>query len=72
MAKTMAEGAAKYGTGNWQKGMPVEVCLNHAMRHVVEYLKGDRSEEHLAHAACNLLMAIDLEAQACQRPSKTM
>ena len=58
MAKTMAEGAIKYGESNWQKGMPIEDCLNHAIRHQYLWLEGDRSEDHLAHAACNLMMAI--------------
>lgn len=71
-ALVMGEGAKRYGENNWQKGFPVPDVLNHALAHIVNYLAGDRTEDHLAHAACNLLMAIDLEAQACQRPSKTM
>ena len=71
MAKTMAEGAIKYGTNNWQKGMPIEDCLNHAIRHQYLWLEGDRSEDHLAHAACNLMMAIHfLENPTCQPASK--
>jgi hypothetical protein len=58
VAMTMAEGAAKYGEHNWQKGMPIGDTLNHAIAHVYSFLSGDRSEEHLSHAAANLLMAI--------------
>jgi hypothetical protein len=54
----MAEGAIKYGEHNWQKGMPIGDTLNHALAHVYNFLSGDRSEEHLSHAAANLLMAI--------------
>ncbi len=55
LAETCAEGAAKYGEHNWQKGIPASVMLNHAIRHIYLYLAGDDSEDHLAHAAWNLL-----------------
>jgi hypothetical protein len=58
---TMSEGAAKYGEHNWQKGFPVNDILNHALAHVFKYLSGDRAEDHLGHAAANLLMAIHTE-----------
>jgi hypothetical protein len=58
IAETYAEGAAKYGDNNWQKGMPVSDLLNHAIRHVYLFLGGDRSEPHLAHATWNLMAAI--------------
>jgi hypothetical protein len=62
-AATMARGAERYGEGNWQKGIPVRDCLNHALAHIFKYLEGDQSEDHLAHAACNLLMSCDLEGK---------
>ena len=55
LAETCAEGAAKYGEHNWQKGIPASVMLNHAIRHIYLYLNGDNSEDHLAHAAWNIL-----------------
>ena len=58
VARTCAEGAAKYGDFNWERGMPVHDLINHGLRHIYRYLSGDRSEEHLAHAAWNLLSAI--------------
>ena len=61
VARTCAEGAAKYGDWNWEKGMPVHDLLNHAIAHVYQYLSGDRSEPHLPHAAWNLLAAIHSE-----------
>jgi hypothetical protein len=42
LAETCAEGAAKYGEHNWQKGIPASVMLNHAIRHIYLYLAGDR------------------------------
>ncbi len=50
LAKTYAEGSAKYGDYNWERGMPVHDLLNHALRHIFKYLGGDRSEDHLGHA----------------------
>jgi len=58
VARTCAEGAAKYGDFNWEKGMPVHDLLNHALAHIYQFLAGDRSEPHLPHAAWNVLAAI--------------
>ncbi len=62
VARTCAEGAEKYSDFNWEAGMPVNDLLNHAIRHVYQYLAGDRSEDHLPHAAWGLLAAIHSEA----------
>jgi hypothetical protein len=62
LARTYAEGARKYSDLNWERGMPVHDMLNHAIRHIFMYLSGDRSEDHLPHAAWNLLGAIHSEA----------
>ena len=58
VARTCAEGAEKYGEFNWEKGQPVPDILNHAIKHIYEFLSGDRSEDHLGHAAWNLMAAI--------------
>jgi hypothetical protein len=58
LARTYAEGAKKFGAFNWENGMPVADLLNHAVAHVYKWLGGDRSEDHLAHAAWGLLGAI--------------
>lgn len=55
LAETCAEGARKYGDHNWQKGIPASEMLNHAVRHIYLWLEGDRAEDHLAHAAWNIL-----------------
>jgi len=60
IAEAMAQGAAKYGEQNW-RGLPVSNCINHALRHINQFLIGDRTENHLSHAAANLLMAIDIQ-----------
>jgi hypothetical protein len=58
LAQTYAEGAEKFGPCNWENGMPVTDLLNHAIAHVYKFLGGDRTEDHLGHAAWNLLGAI--------------
>lgn len=58
LARTYAEGANKFGPFNWENGMPVTDLLNHAIAHVYKFLNGNRDEDHLAHAAWNLLGAI--------------
>jgi hypothetical protein len=55
LAETCAEGAVKYGDVNWQKGIPASQMLNHAIRHLFLWLEGDDREDHLAHAAWNIL-----------------
>jgi hypothetical protein len=54
LAETLAEGASKYGAWNWMKGIPSSNCLGHALNHLALYADGDRSEDHLGHAICNL------------------
>lgn len=61
LAETMKEGFDKYGTYNWERGMPIGDILNHGLRHIFEYLSGDRSEDHLAHATWNLMAAMHME-----------
>lgn len=56
------EGAQTHGDRNWEKGMPLSVSINRAMRHLVLYLSGDTSEDHLAHAAVNMDFAMHMEA----------
>lgn len=58
LARTYAEGAEKFGEFNWENGMPVTDLLNHAIAHLFKFLSGDRSEDHLGHAAWNILGAV--------------
>jgi hypothetical protein len=61
IAETYAEGAAKYGDNNWTKGMPASDTMNHALRHINLWLSGDKTEDHLAHAAWNLIAIMHFE-----------
>ena len=59
LAKVMDEGARSHGEpgsdGNWEKGMPRASVINHMFEHWHKYLKGDRSEPHLAKMAFGLM-----------------
>lgn len=61
VAEACNEGAAKYGDYNWEKGMPIGDLLNHAIQHLYKYLSGDRSEDHLGHAAWGCMAACHSE-----------
>ncbi len=54
LAETYAEGALKYSDNNWLKGFPASDILNHLMKHIDQFRLGDKSEDHLAHAAWGL------------------
>jgi hypothetical protein len=55
-------GAKKYSDRNWEKGLPLSRHLNSAMRHLQDYLEGDRSEDHLSACAWNTFCIVhDLE-----------
>lgn len=58
IAVVWANGANKYGAFNHERGFPIWSCLNHCLRHIWKWLSGDRSEDHFAHATCNLFMAM--------------
>ncbi len=60
VAAVLHEGAEKYGDDNW-KGIPVQEHLNHALTHIFAFLAGDIQDKHLEHAACRLLMAVELK-----------
>jgi hypothetical protein len=61
LAETCAEGARKYGENNWARGIPSSNVINHALAHIANYLDGDRTEDHLAHAAWGLFVAMHNE-----------
>jgi hypothetical protein len=79
MARTASEGGSKYGRFNYMKGMPAHVCVNHAIRHLVMWGMGDRSEPHLSHAMWNcaaaeqsMVLNPELNAQHLPGPGYTL
>ena len=59
IAAILKHGADKYGEYNWH-GLEVCDCINHAQIHLLAHLSGDTQDDHLGHAACRLLMALEL------------
>lgn len=55
LAATYAEGFAKYGADNWKKGFPTSDLYAHAREHMLLWISGDTSEDHLAHCCWNLM-----------------
>jgi hypothetical protein len=54
-------GAAKYNDRNWEKGQPFSRAIDSALRHIFQYLRGDREEDHLAAARFNLACVMHYE-----------
>ena len=47
LGEVFGEGAVSHGDENWKKGMPNSVVINHMLRHLLLYMKGDRDELHM-------------------------
>ena len=58
VAKHFEAGCIKYGENNWQKGIPVKVYIDSAVRHYLKYLRGDADEPHDRAFCWNILCAI--------------
>jgi len=58
--RAFAEGEQKYGRDNWLRGFPVTVMVDHAMEHILSFLSGDNSEDHMGHALWNIGAIIHL------------
>lgn len=56
-AKVMTHGAEHYGVENWKNFSPEQVLdiQRHLFKHVCQFMAGEIDEDHLAHAACNLM-----------------
>jgi len=60
VAEVLTRGAVKYGPYNWKRGQKDFFldAWNHAFVHLQKFKEGDRSEDHLAHLACNVAFMI--------------
>lgn len=57
-------GEIKYGASdNYKKGLPLSNCWDSAMRHMIAYLDGDNSEDHLAAVAWNVFAMMEMEVR---------
>lgn len=66
LARLYERGAAKYDARNWERGQPVSVFMDCALRHLQKHLAGFRDEDHLAAAMWNVAGLIHTEHQ-CAR-----
>lgn len=57
----LARGAEKYGERNWEMGMPFSRFLASAHRHLLQFMAGDRDEDHLAAVCFNIMAIIHFE-----------
>lgn len=58
VAQVLKEGAEKYGEDNWHN-ITAQENINHAMIHLLAIRAGDTTDDHLEHAACRILFALD-------------
>lgn len=63
VARHYQNGADKYDEDNYRKGIPASRCLSSAARHLFQYIKGDRSEDHLSAVVFNILCVILWEVE---------
>jgi len=61
LARHYEAGAIKYSNRNWEKGMPISIYVDAAMRHLVKYIAGWNDEDHLAAAIWNLAAIMFME-----------
>lgn len=68
VVKVLTEGAKKYSPDNWKNCDDVKRYKDALLRHITEYLKGDKVDtefgcSHLAHAMCNCLFLMWFDNQ---------
>ncbi len=59
LARTLTSGRRTHRAGAW-RSKSVQKHLQHARKHLALLASGAGGEDHLAHAACRLLMALEL------------
>jgi hypothetical protein len=62
LAGLYGRGAEKYGPYNWARGIPVSRNIASLERHLQQYKRGDRDEDHLAAVAWNAFAIMHYEA----------
>lgn len=59
LALLFEKGAAKYSERDWEKGRPMSIFINSALRHLFQYYNSETDEDHAAAFVWNLLACID-------------
>lgn len=60
-------GAAKYAARNWEKGIPIQRCIESVYRHLLAYQAGDTDEDHMAAVMCNAMFILHFEEMMARR-----
>jgi hypothetical protein len=63
VARRYQEGGNIYGDRNWERGMPLHVFIDSALRHIFLTLAGDDQEDHMAAVVWNILGFMHTEYQ---------
>lgn len=61
LAKRYEFGCDLYGDRNWEKGQPISVLIDSALRHLFMYIDDHINEDHLAAAMWNIFGAMFME-----------
>lgn len=62
LATTFKEGEIKYGSRNWEKGIPTENYIDHALEHIFNAMSAQTTRiTELSHALWNIAAAIHNE-----------
>tara|TARA_S200002703_G_C3710000_1_gene218077 strand:+ start:205 stop:552 length:348 start_codon:yes stop_codon:yes gene_type:complete len=54
-SRRFEEGAEKYGSGNWEKGIPLSRYIDSIYRHLWDFMEGDEEEDHLSAVMWNAM-----------------
>ena len=68
VCEVFTHGAKDHGDNNWERGK-VGHHVAKAIVHLLAWQIGDRSDSHLTHAGCRILMAIALEIRQKNAPT---
>jgi len=65
LAHHLRKGAEKYTARNWEKGMDYSRLYSSALRHLIQWASGDRSEDHLAAVLFNVMALTHFDELGC-------
>lgn len=61
VSKRLEVGARKYEANDWDAGIPKEMLIDSALRHLLQYMSDMKDEDHLSASVTNLLKLMEQE-----------